>query len=90
MSERSLGPTFIPSATFERTSVVLFVLLWFLAGLAIGLIAIGFLGLGSYERGYRRAHREYVIAELHARHPLRLAAQRATQELRRRTASARA
>jgi hypothetical protein len=58
--------------------------LWFLAGLAIGLIVIGFFALGSYDRGYARARDESFRAELHRRHPIRMTtARRAAQALRR-------
>lgn len=57
---------------------------WFLLGLGIGLIVIGFLALGSYDRGYAKARGEAFRAELHARHPVRLTnARRATAALRR-------
>ena len=56
---------------------------WFLLGLAIGLIVIGFLALGSYDRGYARARNETVRAELHARHPIRMTTARRAAELQR-------
>jgi hypothetical protein len=57
---------------------------WFLAGLAIGLIVIGFLALGSYDRGYARARDESLRAELHGRHPIRMTTvRRAADALRR-------
>jgi hypothetical protein len=41
--------------------------LWFVAGFTVGLIVIGFLALGSYERGRERARRERYSAELAGR-----------------------
>ena len=40
---------------------------WFVAGLALGLIVTGFVALGSYERGRDSARRERFNAELNAR-----------------------
>jgi hypothetical protein len=39
-------------------------ILWFAAGLALGLIVLGFVALGSYERGRESARRERFSAEL--------------------------
>jgi hypothetical protein len=41
--------------------------LWFVVGLALGLILIGFVALGSYERGRESALRERFSAELMTR-----------------------
>jgi len=40
---------------------------WFVAGLALGLIVTGFVALGSYERGRESARRERFNAELTSR-----------------------
>ena len=40
---------------------------WFVTGLALGLIVVGFVALGSYERGRQSARRERFNAELVAR-----------------------
>jgi hypothetical protein len=40
---------------------------WFLTGLALGVILVGFVALGSYERGRESARRERFNAELVAR-----------------------
>ena len=40
---------------------------WFVAGLALGLIVTGFVALGSYERGRDSARRERFNAELMSR-----------------------
>jgi hypothetical protein len=40
---------------------------WFVAGLALGLILVGFVALGSYERGRESARRERFSAELVSR-----------------------
>ena len=40
---------------------------WFVAGLALGLILVGFVALGSYERGRDSARRERFNAELTSR-----------------------
>jgi hypothetical protein len=39
-------------------------ILWFAAGLTLGLIVVGFVALGSYERGHEEARRERFRAEL--------------------------
>jgi hypothetical protein len=39
-------------------------ILWFATGLAFGLIVVGFIALGSYERGLEHARRERFSAEL--------------------------
>jgi hypothetical protein len=39
-------------------------ILWFAAGLTLGLIVVGFIALGSYERGQEDARRERFRAEL--------------------------
>ena len=39
-------------------------ILWFAAGLTLGLIVVGFVALGSYERGQDNARRERFSAEL--------------------------
>jgi hypothetical protein len=41
--------------------------LWFVVGLALGLILIGFVALGSYERGRESALRERFTAKLMTR-----------------------
>jgi hypothetical protein len=41
--------------------------IWFVVGLALGLILTGFVALGSYERGRESARRERFNAELVAR-----------------------
>ncbi len=41
----------------------------FFLGLALGIIVIGFLAIGSFERGYDHAVRAPFRAELRARHP---------------------
>jgi hypothetical protein len=56
-------------------------LIWFISGLAIGLLMIGFIALGSYERGYRRARREVFSAELLARRRVIVAARKSRPEL---------
>jgi hypothetical protein len=38
--------------------------IWFTVGLTLGLIIVGFLALGSYERGQQHARRERFNAEL--------------------------
>ena len=40
---------------------------WFVTGLALGLILVGFVAIGSYERGRESARRERFNAELIAR-----------------------
>ncbi len=42
----------------------------FFLGLALGIIVIGFLAIGSFERGYDHAIRAPFRAELRARHPV--------------------
>lgn len=42
----------------------------FFLGLALGIIVIGFLAIGSFERGYDHAVRAPFRAELRARHPI--------------------
>ena len=42
-------------------------ILWFAAGLTLGLIVVGFVALGSYERGHEDARRERFRAELASR-----------------------
>lgn len=37
---------------------------WFIAGFTLGLIVIGFVALGAYERGQEHARRERFNAEL--------------------------
>ncbi|HEV8230051.1 MAG TPA: hypothetical protein VGQ86_08850 [Candidatus Limnocylindria bacterium] len=61
--------------------------LWFLAGLALGLIMAGFLAIGSYQRGYQSARRRSFGAELRSRHSTHVTpGQRAAGELDRQTA----
>ena len=38
--------------------------IWFAVGLTLGLIIVGFVALGSYERGREHARRERFKAEL--------------------------
>ena len=42
-------------------------ILWFTSGLALGLVVVGFIALGSYERGLEHARRERFSAELASR-----------------------
>jgi hypothetical protein len=39
-------------------------ILWFATGLAMGIVVIGFIALGSYERGQEHARRERFTTEL--------------------------
>lgn len=48
-------------------------ILWFVAGLTLGLIVVGFLALGSYDRGQDHARRERFSAELTNRRIVALA-----------------
>jgi hypothetical protein len=41
--------------------------IWFITGLALGVIVVGFVALGAYERGRESARRERFAAELTAR-----------------------
>lgn len=54
---------------------------WFVSGLAIGMILIGFVALGSYDRGYQKARRESVSAELWARRGVAVAARKRRTKL---------
>jgi hypothetical protein len=42
-------------------------ILWFAVGLTLGLVIVGFVALGSYERGRESARRERFSTELTSR-----------------------